>query len=401
MSGSTSPNGQEALNYDQIDCDSHVQEGSGSWEMYLDPAYADRRPVLIDNPHVPGRPQRNKTWYFDGQLVPKNQGRAGVVMSTPVEMEFAKNKPVPPAVQACTDPVARAEASLAAGIRRTVLFTTLFLQAFTDDVGYEAALMRSWNRWMSEMRSAAPDTIAFGALIPVRDPDLAAAEVRMARQLDAATVMILPAAGDMLLHDPRMDRFWAACVETDMPVCIHIGWPQPWVTNTCASPSAVFLGAFDTSMWWAYLSVLTGGILERFPNLRVSFLENDSRIFEVFLARAEHWYPTSAASPWPNRVSPTEAMRNHQVYFSFEGDYALLPRFCELVGDDRVMIALDFPHTHYGVHSLSASFDFVRNHQHLSPEQKRLLLRDNPLRFYGWKDFDGDPAARPHAEVTR
>lgn len=401
MSGSTSPNGQEALNYDQIDCDSHVQEGSGSWEMYLDPAYADRRPVLIDNPHVPGRPQRNKTWYFDGQLVPKNQGRAGVVMSTPVEMEFAKNKPVPPAVQACTDPVARAEASLAAGIRRTVLFTTLFLQAFTDDVGYEAALMRSWNRWMSEMRSAAPDTIAFGALIPVRDPDLAAAEVRMARQLDAATVMILPAAGDMLLHDPRMDRFWAACVETDMPVCIHIGWPQPWVTNTCASPSAVFLGAFDTSMWWAYLSVLTGGILERFPNLRVSFLENDSRIFEVFLARAEHWYPTSAASPWPNRVSPTEAMRNHQVYFSFEGDYALLPRFCELVGDDRVMIALDFPHTHYGVHSLSASFDFVRNHQHLSPEQKRLLLRDNPLRFYGWKDFDGDPAARPHAEVAR
>lgn len=393
---------QEALDYDQIDCDSHVQEGSGSWEMYLDPAYEDRRPVLIDNPNVPGRAQRNKTWYFDGQLVPKNQGRAGVVMSTPVEMEFAKNKPVPPAVQACTDPVARAQASLDAGIRRTVLFTTLFLQAFLDDVDYEAALMRSWNRWMSEMRSAAPDTIAFGALIPVRDPDLAATEVRMAKQLGAATVMILPSAGDMLLHDPRMDRFWAACVEVDMPVCIHIGWPQPWVTNTCATPSSVFLGAFDTSMWWAYLSVLTGGILERFPNLRVSFLENDARFFEIFLARAEHWYPTSAASPWPNRVSPTEALRNHQVYFSFEGDYALLPRFCELVGDDRVMIALDFPHTHYGVHSLSAAFDFVRNHQHLSAQQKRLLLRDNSLRFYGWKDFDGDQAARPpHVEVAR
>jgi uncharacterized protein len=388
----------ENLNYDQVDCDSHVQEGSGSWENYLDPAYADRRPVLIDNPHVPGRPQRNKTWYFNGQLVPKNQGNAGVVMSTPVEMEFARNKPVPPAVQACTDPLARAKASLDAGIRRTVLFTTLFLQSFTDDVGYEAALMRSWNRWMSDMCSAAPDTLAFGALIPMRDPGLAAAEVGRAKELGAASVMILPSAGELLLHDPRVDRFWAACAEHDMPVSIHIGWPQPWVTNTCTTPSSVFLGAFDTSMWWAYLSVLTGGIFGRFPGLRISFLENDSRIFEVFLARAMHWYPTSAASPWPSKESPLDVLRNNQVYFSFEGDYALLPRFLDLVGEDRVMTALDFPHTHYGTASLSAAFNFVRHHEDLTPKRKRLVLRDNSVRFYGWQDFGGTAASEqaPH-----
>lgn len=392
---------KDTLDFDQIDCDSHVQEGANSWETYLEPAYADRRPVLIDNPHVHGRPQRDKTWYFDGQLHPKNQGRGGVVMSTPVEMEFALSKPVPPTIQAVTDPRGRARATLDAGIRRTVLFTTLFLQAFIEDIGYEAALFRSWNSWMSDMRSQAPDTIAFGALVPTRDPDLAAQEVRRAKELGASTVMILPTAGEMLLHDRRMDRFWEACAENDMPVSIHVGWPQPWVTSTCPTPSAVFLGAFDTAMWWGYLSILTGGILDRFPNLRVSFLENDSRFFEVFLARAEHWYPTSAASPWPTRVSPTDALRNHQVYFSFEGDYKLLPRFCELVGDDRVMIALDYPHTHYGVHALSAAFDFVRDHEHLTPRQKRLALRDNPLRFYGWKDFDDEGRERAARELAR
>jgi predicted TIM-barrel fold metal-dependent hydrolase len=392
-----SPN-HDQIDYDQIDCDSHVQEAGGTWETYLNPAYADRRPTVIDNPFVSGRPHRNKTWYIDGQLVPKNQGNGGVVMSTPVEMDFAQSKPVPPDVQSCADPVARARATHAAGIRRTVLFTTLFLQTFLDDVDYEAALFTAWTRWMSDMQSAAPDTIAFAAPVPLRDPSLAVESVKGARENGAAAVMVLPTAGEMLLHDRRLDRFWAACQDFDMPVAVHIGWPQPWVTDTCTTPSTVFLGAFDTSMWWAYVSVLTGGILDRFPNLRIAFMENDSRFFEVFMARAMHWFPTSAAKPWPTTMSPMDVLRERRVYFSYEGDYALLPRFMDLVGEDRVMAALDFPHTHYGTASLSASFDFVRNHTGVSAGRKRRLLRDVALEFYGWSDFT--PASTPAGAST-
>jgi predicted TIM-barrel fold metal-dependent hydrolase len=382
----------DELDFDQIDCDSHVQEAGGTWETYLSPAYRERRPRILDNPYVLNRPHRNKTWFFDGQLVPKNQGNGAVVMSTPVEMDFAQSKPVAPDVQACSNPAARARATLDAGIRRTVMFSTLFLQAFTEDIGYEAALMQAWNRWLSEMCSVAPDTLAFGALIPLRDPALAVETVIEAKRLGAATAMVLPTAGQMLLHDPRLDRFWATCQDLAMPVAVHIGWPQPWVTDTCTTPSAAFLGAFDTSMWWAYVSVFSGGLLDRFPALKVAFLENDARFFEVFLARATHWFPTAAASPWPTNLAPIEVLQQREVYFSYEGDYALLPRFLDLVGADRVMAALDFPHTHYATASLSASFDFVRNHEGLSVPQKRAMLRDTALAYFGWTDLEIPPS---------
>ncbi|MGF7234786.1 MAG: amidohydrolase family protein [Frankia sp.] len=391
---------QDQIDYDQIDCDSHIQEGGGTWETYVEAAYADRRPAVIDNPYVSQRPRRDKTWYIDGQLIPKNQGPGGVVMSTPVEMAFAQGKPVPPDIQSCKDAAGRATMTLDTGIRRTVLFSTLFLQAFTDDIGYEAALFSAWTRWMADVRSVAPDTLAFAAPIPLRDPALAAEAVVLAKASGADTVMVLPAAGDMLLHDSRLDRFWATCQDLDMPVSVHIGWPQPWVTNTATTPSTVFLGAFDTSMWWAYVSVLTGGILDRFPRLRIAFMENDCRFFEIFMARAMHWFPTTAASPWPTRMSPMDVLRERQIYFSYEGDYALLPGFMDLVGADRVMAALDFPHTHYGEASLSASFDFVRNHPAVDPAGKRMLLRDAAKAFYGYPDDDFAPAAKAQPAAT-
>lgn len=373
--------------YAQIDSDSHIQEAGNTWETYLDKKFEDRRPMVLHNPYVSRRPERDKTWYIDGMLIPKNQGHGGVVMSTPVEMQFAQGKQVSPAVQACSKATERARYMQEAGIARTVMYSTLFLQAFTDDLVYEAALMRAWNRWMADMCSEAPKCLTFGALVPIRDTYLAIQELKLAKELGAAAVMLLPTAGKHMLHDPLLDPFWAEAQDLDMAIAIHIGWPNPGTTQECTTPSSIFLGAFETSMWWGYLSVLTGGILDKFPRLRIAFLEHDARWFELFMNRAMHWYPTSAASPWPSKKSPMEVLREHDIYFTFEGAYSYLPQFLKLVGEDRVMAALDFPHTHYGKASLSIAFDLARNHEVLTDDQKRKLLREASIRFYGWTDI--------------
>lgn len=374
------------FDFKQFDADSHIQETSGSWEMYLDDAFKSRRPAVINNPFVSERPYRDKTWYIDGRLVPKNQGNGGVVMSTPCEMEFALRKPVPLEVQACTDPARRAQTMREQGIDRTVLYSTLFLETVTDDLVYEAALMRSWNTWMSEMAKQDKDMLRFAAPIPIRDPLLAVQEMQKAKELGADAVMILPTAGERWLHDRFLDPFWAEAVNLKMPVTVHIGWPAPRVTQECTSPATVFLGAFDLSVWWAYISVFAGGIFDRFPTLKLAFVEHDARFFDLFMNRAMHWWPTEACKPWPGKKSPEAVLKEHQIYFGFEGDYDYLPAFMDLVGEDRVMGAFDFPHTHYGVANLSASFDFMRNHTGLSVERKRKLLHDNTAAFYNWND---------------
>ncbi|WP_081063728.1 amidohydrolase family protein [Burkholderia multivorans] len=376
----------QTFGFRQFDADSHVQETGGSWELFLDDEFAHRRPRVLDNPYVSLRPQRDKTWYIDGRLVPKNQGAGGVVMSTPAEMEFARKKPVAVDIQACTNPVRRAELMKEQGVDRSVLFSTLFLETLTDDLVYEAALMRAWNDWMAENCSKAQDVLSFAALVPIRDARLAITEMQRAKEKGAVTVMILPTAGERLLHDPLLDPFWAEAQNLGMPVSVHIGWPNPRQTFECTTPSSIFLGAFDLSVWWAYISIFTGGILDRFPNLKVSFVEHDARFFKLFFDRAMHWWPTAACKPWPAKKSPEAYLRESQIYFGFEGDYAYMPEFMRFVGDDRVMGAFDFPHTHYGVANLSASFDFMRNHEDLSAVQKRKVLHDNAAAFYGFED---------------
>jgi predicted TIM-barrel fold metal-dependent hydrolase len=194
--------------------------------------------------------------------------------------------------------------------------------------------------------------------------------------------MVLPTAGRHQLHERLLDPVWAEAQHLDMSISVHIGWPNPDVTHDCTSPAMVFMGAFETSMWWAYLSVFGGGILDRFPKLRVGFFEADCRWFELFFARAQHWQPTTAASPWPAKRTVKEYLAESPVFFSFEGDFSTLPRFMDLVGDDKVMAAMDFPHTHYGTANLSEALDFVRKHEALSPARKRKLLRDNALKFF-------------------
>jgi predicted TIM-barrel fold metal-dependent hydrolase len=369
----------------QLDADSHITEGAGSWETYLVARFAHRRPALIHNPNVSNRPLLDQTWYIDGRLVPRNQGAGGVVMSTPVEMSFSRKRSVRAEVQACTDPAARADAMRTLGIDRTVLYSTLFLEAFCEDIAYEAALMSAWNRWMADMCSIAPEQLTYGAPVPIRETSLAIEVAREAKELGAAAVMVLPAAGDRLLHDPILDPFWAACQDLDIPVAVHIGWPQPTVTNMATTPSSIFLGAFETSMWWGYLSFLTGGILNRYPRLRVAFLEHDAKWLELFLERSDKWYPTAAAAPWPSTSRALDTIREHRVYFSFDGDYSYMPRFLEIAGEERVLGALDFPHTHYGVADLSAAFDFIRNHVELNDEQRARVLGTNGLAYYGWE----------------
>jgi len=372
----------------QVDCDSHIQELGSTWELYLAEEFGDRRPAVVSNPHVSNRPYLDKSWYIDGRLVPKNQGNGAVVMSTPSDMSFASTKPVPVDVQACTNPVARAEFMRVAGVHKSVMYSTLFLEVLTDDLVYEAALMRSWNSWMSAMCKQAPENLFFGAVVPLRAPHLAIEEMKIAKKLGAVSVMVLPTAGNRHLHDRYFDPFWAEAEAMQMPVGVHIGWPNPDTTSECTTPSSIFLGAFELSMWWGYLSVFAGGILDRFPKLKVAFFEHDAKWFELFAARARHWQPTTAAAPWTAQRSVAEYLQESDVYFSFDGDFSYLPRFMEIVGADRVMGALDFPHTHYGTSNLSAAFEFIRNHEALNDTAKQKLLRDNAVAFYSFDRGD-------------
>ncbi len=160
-----------------IDADSHVEEHPVMWDR-LDPAFKDRRPVPIENPNIPGRPQRDVQWFIDGQLFPRLTGHGPTCHGSPPLTSFAKRKPVSVECQGLVDVDARLHDMDAAGLDVSVVYPTLFLQTVTGDLVYEAALMRAYNDFLADRSAQSRGRIRWAAPVPVRNVPAAVDELR-------------------------------------------------------------------------------------------------------------------------------------------------------------------------------------------------------------------------------
>jgi hypothetical protein len=364
---------------DVIDADSHVMEVPETWN-YLDEEFRARRPVLAQAQGLPTMPHMDFFWLIDGGIHPRLWGRGTTVSGTPLEMTFAREKPFSVGSQGLTDIEARLRDMDALGIQIQVLFSSILFHRLTEDPRFEAALMRSYNTWLAGRCAERPDRLKWAAVIPVRDMAACVAEVRRARELGAVGLMIGGTAGDKLLHHRDLDPFFAAACDVDLPVCVHCGWSCPGLTQTCEDPYAALLLSFTLPVLMAFFSVTAGGVLDRFPGLRVAFLEAGSEWIPYMAGRMDHYHPVIQTVRWGphSKKRPSEYLAEERLYVTCEAEEPLLPRVLELIGEDHVMIEGDMPHAEArdtGIQGLCERPDIAET-------AKRKILRDNALAFY-------------------
>jgi len=206
---------------------------------------------------------------------------------------------------------------------------------------------------------------------------------RCRRELDPVGVVILGTAGEKNLDHPALAPFWETATALELPVAIHVGWPCPPLSNLYDRlyDSIVIPFALPTLM--AFNAVLSGGILDRHPSLRVGFFELGSQWVPFLIDRMSHYYQfvaerAPAARPAAQRP-PLEYLRGGQVYITCEVDDRLLPQVVSLMGEDQIFFASDIPHGDRepdAVKTLQARTD-------LTSSVKRKILYDNAARFYG------------------
>ena len=209
-----------------IDIDSHVEEPQEAWE-HLDSRYSDRKPFPVVARDLPILGGINAFWYIDGTVYPKPVGRGNLVYGTPTEMRFATQKEFTIGSQTMTDIDARLKDMDAVGIDLQVVFSTVFLQPVTEDILFEAALMRSYNTWMASACAQRPDRLKWGAILPMRDPRLALDELNHSLKLGASVAGIYGTVGETMLHDRYYDEFFAEVERLGVPLAIHAGWSHP------------------------------------------------------------------------------------------------------------------------------------------------------------------------------
>lgn len=363
-----------------IDVDSHVEEPEETWAC-LDAKYADRRPFPVVARDVPALGGLNAFWYVDGTVFPKPLGRGTLVFGTPTEMRFAREKRYSIGSQSLTDVEARLTDMDAAGIHIQVIFPTVFLQQLSEDILFEAALMRSYNTWMGKTCAQRPDRLKWAAVVPLRDPRRAIEEVHYARELGATVVGIFGTVGEMMLHDQYLDPFFAEVERLGMPVAVHAGWSHPGIMRSIDDMTGARAVSFTLPVMMGFYSFVAGGILERHPGLRVAFLEIGAQWVPYLVQRIDHYHHADRALGYPVPVSrpARETLRECQVYFTPEAEEIFLPQVAKYVGEDRLLFEGDMPHAE----AREGAKEELLGRSDLSETLKWKILSDNGRQFLG------------------
>jgi uncharacterized protein len=388
-----------------IDADGHILEHPTGMLEYAPKEYADR----IWHIETDGS---GREWcVFGEQRLPANQlalaGTAGMSLEEREraqrgELRYTEIRP------AAYDVKARLADLDTDGITQSVLYPTMLLGiGGLHDVHFAEAQCRAYNDWLSDHASRGDGRLFGVAIVPQQDVERAAAEIRrVAGKPGIVGVMLRPNPTEdwKPFSDPVYEPLWRAASDAGLPIGLH-PYLLADMPGTCRGLRINRLGSsampiaagdetpidnvyftqaisnpFDMMATMAFL--LAGGVCERFPDLKVVFLEANGGWVVPWLERLDHHAEIFAWDVPALRMAPSEYFRR-QCWISFDPDESTLAFTARspLVGAERIVWASDYPHP-------DAKFPGVTRElgeamEGLTDAQQREIAGDSCRRLYG------------------
>lgn len=322
--------------YNVISSDSHVAEPGDLWLRYIDPAFRERAPQLVQEADA-------DYWICEG--APK--GNAGMIAPAGRKSEELKAKGRYADGRAGGwDAEARLKDMAVDGVDAEVLYPTIAIRMFRlNDIDYQDACFRGYNRWMADFTGTHPDKLKGLALVTVQDLERGIAQMREGRALGlpGAVIAISPDE-DKPYNHAYYEPLWDAAEDLAMPLSLHI---QAGRKNALENN---YLIDYTTTPYWVQRSLaqlIFGGVFERHPKLKVISAESDIGWIPTFLSRMDHAYNRhrfhTGGFDYKEEVPPSTFFHRH-VYATFMRDApGVLAR--EYVGVGNLMWASDYPHS--------------------------------------------------------
>lgn len=363
-----------------IDSDSHVEEPADAWS-HLEPEFYQRRPLIADLRGTAGLSTQDTFWLIDGKQHPSPFGRGASFFGTPPTSTLARSKPIGVPSQTLSDVAARLADLDRNNIKLQVLFPSVFLTHLTDDVRFEAALMRSYNTWLAERCSLSNGRLKFVAMIPLRSPQEAIAEIGRAKALGAVGLYTMGTAGETMLDDAGLDPVWAEAVRQELPVCVHTGFSQPSLKANVDTLYKSLSSAVLLPLFLGFVAITGGGVLDRHPRLKVGFFEGGGDWLPYFVGRMDHWYSIlpHIKVPGPQKP-PTDYLKEGRIFVCIEGHEMLVPQLIDLLGEDNLLASADMPHAEE-----RGELEEVAERDDIAVRIRKKILTTNTLRFYDLK----------------
>jgi predicted TIM-barrel fold metal-dependent hydrolase len=211
------------------------------------------------------------------------------------------------------------------------------------------AILQAYNDWhIEEWVGRHPGRFIANAILPLWDVDLAIAELRRVAKAGFRVVSFPenpPAFGQPSIHWGHWDRLFAAIIDHDMTVAIHIGTSGGVLpTPSLESPADVGVTLLNIKIAEAMADLLFSPLLLKFPDLRIMMSEGCMGWVPFLRERANaeyrnHRYWTQADL---GSLLPSDLLARHFLFCFHEDDFGLSVR--HQVGIDQISWECDFPH---------------------------------------------------------
>jgi predicted TIM-barrel fold metal-dependent hydrolase len=374
-----------------IDGDGHYAEPLDVWRDYVSPEFRDRiyvvegadgfgeRIVLDNHVQVLGASRA-----FDGSGLAAPIGLGDYVTPAGIRPGMKCGRRWEEGAAGGWDPHERLKVHDENGIDAAVLFPGVAGQLGSiNDPQVALAAAQAVNRWAADFASVAPDELYPIAVLP-DDPELASAELRRCVNeygFVGGTLRPNPSVGGRTLGDPAWDVLWATVAELDVVLGTHNfdlpDRPQAgreraksfMLSHTAVHPFEAML-AFGT--------MYEAGVFERFPTIRIGYMESGCGWLPFWLDRLEEHMEHLAWLDGLKLTREPQEVFMSQCVLGTENDEPTLPVVQERLHDEIVLWASDYPH-------FDTDFPLAEpmlRRTDLTPEQLDGAMFRGAVRFY-------------------
>lgn len=270
------------------------------------------------------------------------------------------------------------------GIDRAVLaLTSPGVQPMLD-VAEAKHIAANANDRLADACAAHPDRFIGMTAVAPQDPDWSAAEIRRgAAELGFKGVQINSHTQGEYLDDPKYDPIFRALADTGQPLYIHPATPPDSMIDPMLEAGldgAIFGFGVETGMH--LLRLITIGIFDRYPDLQI-MVGHMGEALPYWLYRLDFMHQAGVRANRYARMKPLNKtiagyMRSNVLVTNSGMAWEPAIKFAQqVVGEDRVMYAMDYPYQYVA--------DEVRamDNMDMAPELKKKFFQTNAERWFG------------------
>lgn len=271
------------------------------------------------------------------------------------------------------------------GIDEMVLFPSLGLGTTgIEDPTFAVDFAGVYNRYVARFCKGGEGRLFGVAVLPLQDIAASVQALHDARDLGLVAAVIPPALRDKNLDHPDLDPVYATAADLGLPLGVHgapgVHLPKIGV-DRFTNYIQVHCISFPFDQMTAMTALISGGVFDRHPKLRVAFLEAGATWLPFFLDRLhEHWEKRGdwISNGWQR--DPRSYLESGNVWISCEPGETLLPAVVDALGDDYLLYASDYPHWDS---EFPDSAKNLRERADLRPATREKILGGNAQRLFG------------------